>query len=732
MKNKTSYRWRAAALTALLIFFANVIPAKAAPAQIPSAFSKVSPANGATGITASSVTLSWDISAQAILYDVCLSTDSALGTCAYSANTGDNSVTFTGLTAGTTYYWQVVAEDWEGTPRPASGGIWSFVTGAPPAAFSKTSPAYGATNQPLSGNNYLQWAASSGASYYQMCISSTSGECSAGGDGTWHGNATGTTWMMNNLSPNTTYYWQIRAVNSYGTTYANNGLEWIFTTRANSAPTYMYLNPGMVTENSSIGSEASAFVVNDPDSGDTFTFALVSGDGSTDNGSFSISGNKLIVQTTIDFEVKNSYSIRVRATDSGGATYERAMTLIVANVAESLPHNFSKTSPENGATGLPLTNVWLNWNSTTEAEYYGWCYSTVAGACTNGTATWHGGPSYSSPGHSLPTLQPNTTYYWQARAGNSLGYTYADSGTEWSFTTRGNSAPTNITLSNSSIAENTPPDTNIGFFSAADSDANDYHNFSLVSGAGDTDNAFFLIDENNLYSPYSFDYETKSSYSIRVRVTDLGGATFEKVFIVSVTNVDEPGDPVIVRKTFTSAASYDGYVLETAETTNTGGALNSSGRTLLLGDDASNRQYRVILSFDTSSLPDNAVITSVTLKFKHAGIAGTNPLNTHGNILVDIRRGAFSNNPALQSADFKVKAHRNGAMFFDAPPVNRWYVKSLYGGYFPFIHKSGITQFRLRFSRDDNNDNGADILRIFSGSVSASARPQLVIEYYMP
>jgi len=37
----------------------------------------------------------------------------------------------------------------------------------------------------------------------------------------------------------------------------------------------------------------------------------------------------------------------------------------------------------------------------------------------------------------------------------------------------------------------------------------------------------------------AFDFETKSSYSIRVRTTDAGSLTFEKVFTIAVTNVNE-------------------------------------------------------------------------------------------------------------------------------------------------------------------------------------------------
>ena len=96
------------------------------------------------------------------------------------------------------------------------------------------------------------------------------------------------------------------------------------------------------------------------------------------------------------------------------------------------------------------------------------------------------------------------------------------------------------------------------------------------------------------------------------------------------------------RATFTSTAGRDGLVLESTETSEIGGSLNAAG-VLVVGDDSLDRQYRSILSFDTSSLPDNALITGVVLKVKRWQVVGTNPFVTHKPLLVDIRQGSFVN-----------------------------------------------------------------------------------------
>src|SRR5207249_3225761 len=102
-----------------------------------------------------------------------------------------------------------------------------------------------------------------------------------------------------------------------------------------------------------------------------------------------------------------------------------------------------------------------------------------------------------------------------------------------------NTAPTDISLSPSSIPENQPSGMVVGAFSTTDQDTGDTVTYLLGGGTGATDNASFTITGNTLKTAASFDFEAKSSYSIRVRSTDAGGLSFEKVFTIGVTNVNE-------------------------------------------------------------------------------------------------------------------------------------------------------------------------------------------------
>lgn len=105
-----------------------------------------------------------------------------------------------------------------------------------------------------------------------------------------------------------------------------------------------------------------------------------------------------------------------------------------------------------------------------------------------------------------------------------------------------NRVPTDITLSNNSIAENNTIGVLIGNFSATDPDTGDTDTYSLVPGTGDRDNASFSIDASgNLVITVVTDFEAKSSFTIRVRVTDSGDLSYEEAFIITITDInDEP------------------------------------------------------------------------------------------------------------------------------------------------------------------------------------------------
>ena len=195
-------------------------------ASAPGAFNKTGPASGAVNQPVNP-TLFWGASSGATGYYYCRSKSSTSCTNWVSSGAA-TSVVLSGLAPSTTYYWQVRAVNSFGTTY-ANGGsqkFWSFKTGAKPSAFNKTAPAAGATKQSLSPR--LSWGSSFGTVTYYYCISPTK-PCAS-----WVSNGLSRSVYLSGLSLNTIYYWQVKAVNSFGTTYANgsSGAFWSFKTRA--------------------------------------------------------------------------------------------------------------------------------------------------------------------------------------------------------------------------------------------------------------------------------------------------------------------------------------------------------------------------------------------------------------------------------------------------------------------------------------------------------------------
>lgn len=178
---------------------------------------------------------------------------------------------------------------------------------------------------------------------------------------------------------------------------------------------------------------------------------------------------------------------------------------------------------------------------------------------------------------------------------------------------------------------------------------------------------------------------------------------------------------------FRSVAAYDGWVLETAKASNLGGSLNSTATTLRVGDDAADRRYRTILSFDTSPLPDTAMIVMAILRVRTQSRVG-NPFNSQGSLMTDIATYYGAGLP-LAASDWQAAGIASAVGGFN--PDGNTYWSSLNSIGRADIQKTATTQFRLRFS-SEIYDATAEYLSLFSGNYSvAGARPYLVV-YYTP
>jgi hypothetical protein len=151
-----------------------------------------------------------------------------------------------------------------------------------------------------------------------------------------------------------------------------------------------------------------------------------------------------------------------------------------------------------------------------------------------------------------------------------------------------------------------------------------------------------------------------------------------------------------------------------------------------VGDDKSKKQYKTIVSFDTSAIPDGATILSVTLRLRRGTVVGTTPFTTHGTCWVDVRSGrGFSGSTALQTGDFQAAATAaQAASLSNAAKNLDWSQGNLNAAGLAAINKTGTTQLRVYFALDDNNNRTADYIGYYSGDNGTVAnRPQLVVTW---
>lgn len=167
---------------------------------------------------------------------------------------------------------------------------------------------------------------------------------------------------------------------------------------------------------------------------------------------------------------------------------------------------------------------------------------------------------------------------------------------------------------------------------------------------------------------------------------------------------------------------------------NIGGLAIPSGPTLQIGDDVENNQtYKAILSFQTSDLPDQAVVQRAQLRLVVNDQRGS-PAQL-GQIHVDIAPASgFNNSLALENLDVL-----SPAVLVNAAVLRRddndpdWYVADLPETALTVFNWQGTTQFRIYFTLPNNGDEVSDMLIFASGDASREdQRPQLLITYELP
>ena len=180
--------------------------------------------DGATGVS-TNASLSWNASSGASSYRVQVSTSSTFTTLVSDQpGLSGTSTTVAGLASGTVYYWRANATNAGGTSGWSA--TFSFTTGAgsPPAAPTLSSPLDAATG--VSRTPTLSWNASAGATSYRVQVATDPGFTTLVYD---QAGITSTSTTLPLLGSRVTYYWQVNASNTIGTSGYSS--VWSFRTR---------------------------------------------------------------------------------------------------------------------------------------------------------------------------------------------------------------------------------------------------------------------------------------------------------------------------------------------------------------------------------------------------------------------------------------------------------------------------------------------------------------------
>lgn len=227
-----------------------------------------------------------------------------------------------------------------------------------------------------------------------------------------------------------------------------------------------------------------------------------------------------------DGSVDRNAAIGLYSGIAGSGSDVTAPTVSSATIAtngNSISYVFSE-SVEFGAGGISGMTLATNGAAVTLTYSSGTGTDTLVCATSrtiSGTETLT--RSYVQPGNGIMDA-----------AGNYLASFSAQAVTNSSTV---NGAPTDISLSSSSVLTTGGLNAVVGTLSTTDPDAGDTFTYALVVGTGDTDNASFNISGANLRcnDPSGL---TPGAYSVRIQTTDSATNTYAEAFTV---NVVEPG-----------------------------------------------------------------------------------------------------------------------------------------------------------------------------------------------
>jgi hypothetical protein len=361
-----------------------------------------SPLNNSTGVT-QPVTLKWISSSGAVSYRLQLGKDSTFST-TICDTTGliDTSLTISGLSNLTKYYWRVNAKNTVGTNNWST--IWNFTTlTVTPSSPVLLAPVNNAVGQAVALK--LNWNASTGTNSYKIQVSTSSTFSTLIVNDSL---ITTTSLQVTGLANNTIYYWRVNAKNTNGT--SSWSPVWNFTTLISLPAVPVLLSPANNAVNQAAALKLSW---NASTVANSYNIQL----STTPAFSTLILNDSLITTTSLQvtgLANNTTYYWRVNAKNiSGTSNWSSAWNFTTLIAVPTVP---VPVSPVNNAVNQAAI-LKFNWNASTGAGSYKIQLSTTSAF----TTLLVNDSVITTTSLQVAGLANGTKYYWRVNAKNTSG-----------------------------------------------------------------------------------------------------------------------------------------------------------------------------------------------------------------------------------------------------------------------------------------------------------------------
>ncbi|WP_340153686.1 cadherin domain-containing protein [uncultured Marivirga sp.] len=406
-----------------------------------------------------------------------------------------------------------------------------------------------------------------------------------------------------------------------------------------------------IDENSTAGTVLDQLHVSGIDEDMNITFALTSGEGDTDNNLFSIVDGELVSSSSFDYESKSSLSIKVKASDELGGSFEKVLVISVNNLNDNAPiiaANQSFDIDENSAENTVVGTVSVS-DADGSTTYENW---TITSGNTN--------EAFQIDENTGEISVKSTDLDYEAVGNYTLTVTVQDGGNtseavelSIDINNLNDNAPVVAENQSFDIDENSAENTVVGTVSVSDADGSiTYENWTIT--AGNTNEAF-QIDANTgelSVKTNDLDYEAEGAYTLTITVQDGANTSAAVDLTIDINNLNDNAPVIAANQSFNidennaqntvvgtvavsdadGATTYENWTITAGNTneafqidTNTGEisvkttdldyeAVGAYTLTLTVQDGA-NTSSAVDLSIDINNLNDIAPVIAVNQSF---------------------------------------------------------------------------------------------------------------------